>query len=228
MRDENDTPLTEDDPELARRGEARIAATMAHVRAPQSLREAIERERAQVRTPWLRRHRWTFAVAGAAAAALAATAIVVVPGSEDAGPSVDEVYAAAQLHPTQAAPAALGGEPPVLDARVGELKFPDWRRSFGWKAVARRDTDLEGRRVTTVFYRNPEGARLGYAVVAGEPTGGNPAGRPVDRRGKTYDVARGDQRTIVTWTQQGHTCVIVASSAVPKSSLVDLAASRDV
>jgi hypothetical protein len=44
----------------------------------------------------------------------------------------------------------------------------------------------------------------------------------------TYKVSRSDARTIVTWEQQGHTCAIVASSEVPMSSLVDLAASRDV
>jgi hypothetical protein len=35
-------------------------------------------------------------------------------------------------------------------------------------------------------------------------------------------------RTIVTWNQQGHTCVIAAPATVPSSRLVDLAASRNV
>jgi hypothetical protein len=45
MPDENDSPLTEEELALARKGEALIAAAMADVRAPQSLREAIERDR---------------------------------------------------------------------------------------------------------------------------------------------------------------------------------------
>jgi hypothetical protein len=232
MPDENDTPLTEEELALARKGEALISAAAADVHAPQSLREAIERDReraaARARAPFWRRHRWGLAAAGTAAAVLAAVAIALETGSDSADPSLNEVYAAAQLNPTKAAPEPVGGTPPVLDAKVGALEFPDWQEKFAWKAVGRRDNDLSGRRVTTVFYRNPEGARLGYAVVAGGSLGGDPPGRPVEHRGKTYDVARGDKRTIVTWTQQGHTCAIVAPSAIPQSTLVGLAASRNV
>jgi hypothetical protein len=45
MPDDNDTPLTEEELALAREGEARISAAVADVHAPQSLREAIERDR---------------------------------------------------------------------------------------------------------------------------------------------------------------------------------------
>ena len=232
MPDENDTPLTEEELALAREGEALISAAVADVHAPQSLREAIERDRqratVRARAPFWRRHRWGVAAAGTAAAALAAVAIALETGATT---RTRRSTRSTRLHsstPTSAAPAPAGGEPPVLDAKVGALEFPDWQETFGWKAVGRRDSDLGGRRVTTVFYRNPEGARLGYAVVAGDSLGGHPAGRPVEHKGKTYDVARGDERTIVTWTQQGHTCAIVAPSEVPESTLVDLAASRNV
>ena len=49
MRDEKDTPLTEEELALARKGEELIAAAVADVRAPQSLREAIERDRERAR-----------------------------------------------------------------------------------------------------------------------------------------------------------------------------------
>lgn len=230
MNDERDKPLTEEELELARRGEARIAAAVADVRAPQSLREAIERDRgrAAVRVPFWRRHPLALAAAGATAAAALAVGVALQTGGDPAGPALGEVYAAAQLSPTEPAPAVIGGTPPNLDASVGELEFPDWRESFGWKAVGRRDDDLDGRRVTTVFYRNDEGARLGYAVVDGDPIEGDPAGEPVERDGNTYAIARGPERTIVTWTQQGHTCAIVAPPTVPESALLDLAASRNV
>ncbi len=232
MSDENDSPLTEEELELARKGEGLIVAAVADVRAPQSLRESIERDReraaARARAPFWRRHRWGLAAAGAAAAALAAVAIALETGSNQAKPSLTKVYAAARLDPTKAAPARLGGTPPVLGAKVGALVFPDWQQKFGWKAVGRRDDTLSGRPVTTVFYRNPEGARLGYTVVSGDPLGGNPPGRQVTRKAKTYNVARAGKRTIVTWTQQGHTCAIVAPSVVPRARLVDLAASRNV
>src|SRR5215211_7093304 len=124
MHDENDTPLTEEELALARKGAALIEAAVADVRAPQSVREAIERDRegAQARAPFWRRHRWTLAAAGTAAAVLVAVAIGLETGSDNADPSLNKVYAAAQLHPTTAAPAPVGGTPPVLDATVGTLE----------------------------------------------------------------------------------------------------------
>jgi hypothetical protein len=232
VHDRDGNPLSEEELALAREGEELIAASVADVRAPQSLRDAIERDReraaARVRTPFWRRHHWGLAAAGSAAAALAVIAIATQTGGDHTGPALGNVYAAARLDPTEGAPSPRGGDPPVLDARVGALVFPDWQQKFSWKAVGRRDDNLAGRPVTTVFYRNPNGARLGYAVVAGNPLGGHQAGRRITRKGKTYHVARGAQRTIITWIQQGHTCVIVAPSAVPQSRLVDLAASRNV
>ena len=232
MAGENDTPLTEEELALAREGKALISAAAADVEAPQSLRESIEREReraaARARVPFWRRHRWGLAAAGAAAAGLAVVAIALQTGGNETEPSLSRVFAAAELAPTEAAPAPIGGAPPVLDARVDEIAFPDWQEKFGWKAVGRRDDTLSGRPVTTVFYRNPDGARLGYAVVSGAALGDDPPGRQVTRKGKTYDVAGAGERTIVTWTQEGQTCVIVAPSAVPRDRLVDLAASRNV
>jgi hypothetical protein len=232
MPHENDRPLTEEELALAREGEALISAAVADVRAPQSLREEIERDRerasARARAPFWRRHRWGLAAVGTAAAVLAAFAIVLETGGDTTEPSLSGVYSTAGLDPTNAAPARLGGAPPVLNVKVGSLVFPDWKQKFGWKAVGRRNDTLSGRPVTTVFYRNPEGARLGYAVVSGDTLDGDPPGRLVTRRGKTYHVAGIGGRTIVTWNQQGHTCVIVAPSVVPRANLVDLAASRNV
>jgi hypothetical protein len=232
MTDENDTPLTEEELALAREGKALISAAAADVQAPQSLREAIEREReratARARAPFWRRGRWGLVAAGAAAVALAAVAITLETGGDQTEPSLAQVYAATRLAPTEAAPAPRGGAPPVLDAEVGNLEFPDWEEKFGWKAVGRRDDTLSDRPVTTVFYRNPEGARLGYAIVSGDALGDTPPGRQVTRQGKTYNVALAGDRTIVTWTQEDQTCVIMAPSVVPRARLVDLAASRNV
>jgi hypothetical protein len=232
MPDEHDIPLTDEELARAREGEALIAAAVAGVQAPQSLREAIERERERAArraaAPFWRRHRLGLASAGAAAVALALVAIVLQTGGNPAEPSLAQVSTTARLGATDAAPRAIGGTPPDLDARVDGLVYPDWEASFGWKAVGRRDDTLSGRPVTTVFYRNAEGARLGYAVVSGDTLGAEPSGRQVTREGKNYFVASARGRTIVTWTQEGHTCVINAPSKVPATRLVDLAASRNV
>jgi hypothetical protein len=231
MPEEIDTPLTEEELALARKGEALIRASVADVEAPQSLREAIENDRARgaarEQQPFWRRRRGLVA-AGASAVVLAGAAIALQAGQGSGNPSLSGVDAVAQLAPTEAAPATLGGDPPVLDVKVDRISFPDWQEKFGWKAVGRRDDELSGRTVTTVFYRNPKGERLGYAVVGGKALGESPAGREVERDGKTYHVADAGSSTVVTWTQQGQTCVIVAPAAVPQSKLVDLAASRNV
>lgn len=233
MRDEEDTPLSDEELERARRGEQMIAAAVADTRAPLSLREAIERERekpARPPAPSWRTH-WRRLAAGAGVAlAVAVAAVVVAVGSGGDGsrePSLADVNAAARANPTKAAPESLGGTPPVLDANVGALDFPDWEKKFAWRATGARTDDLSGRSVRTVFYRNPKGARLGYSVVDGDVLRERPAGRVAWRGGEGYSVTRSGGRTVVTWTQLGHTCVIVAQSSVPESRLVDLAASRN-
>ena len=231
MPDEHDIPMTDEELARAREGEALIAAAVSETHAPQSLRESIEREReraaARARTPVWRRRRLGLALGGIAAALLVAV-IALQPGETSTEPTLAKVTAAASLDATNPAPRSIGGTPPNLDARVDNLVFPDWEAKFGWRAVGRRDDTLSGRSVTTVVYRNPDGARLGYAVVSGDELDTEPPGRPVTRDGKTYHVARAGGRTVVTWTQQGHTCVIAAPATVPSTRLVDLAASRNV
>jgi hypothetical protein len=232
MRDENDIDLTEEELARAREGEALIAAAVSDVRAPQSLRESIEREReraaAHARAPFWSRHRIGLALASAAAVAIAVVAIGTQGDESPGEPALARVSGVARLDATAPAPRPVGGTPPELDVRVGRLVFPDWQAKFGWRAVGRRDDTLSGRHVTTVFYRNAEGARMGYAVVAGDTLAAAPPGRRVTRKGKTYHVAGIGGRTVVTWNQQGHTCVIVASPEVPRTRLVEIAASRNV
>jgi len=232
MPDENDIDLTEEELERAREGHALIAAAVSDVSAPQSLRESVEREReraaARARVPFWRRHRLGVVLASAAAVALAVV-VIATQGDETGGePALAKVSGVARLSATAPAPRPVGGTPPVLDASVGQLVFPDWQAKFGWKAVGRRDDTLAGRDVTTVFYRNEEGARMGYAVVSGDTLAADPPGRRVTHKGKTYHVASVAGRTMVTWNQQGHTCVIMASPQVPRPRLVEIAASRNV
>jgi anti-sigma factor RsiW len=231
MRHEDDTPLSDEELALAKKGEALIAAAVADTEAPQSLREAIERDRERAKeapkASFWRRHLRALTATATAAAALVVVGVAIQSGTESAAPTLAEVQATARLDATQPAPGPKGGTPPVLTAQVGAISFPDWQKSFGWRAVGAREDEISGRTVKTVFYRNPDRARLGYSVVAGEPLREHPPGREVTRVGNAYHVARAGGHTLVTWTQQGHTCVIVASSTIPRARLVDLAASRN-
>jgi hypothetical protein len=230
MAREDDIQIGKEELALAAKGEALIVAALAEVQAPQSLREGIERERAraqaQPRVPFWRRRGALAAIAGATA--LAAIAVVALQSVSSGSPSLNKVEAVARLGATEPAPATRGGDPPVLAAQVSPISFPDWKKSFGWEAVGRRDSSVAGRDVVTVYYRNPDGAKLGYAIVAGAPVGGQLPGHRVRREGNTYNVTPAGEHTVVTWTQQGHTCMIVASATVPTAKLVELAASRNV
>jgi hypothetical protein len=235
MRHDDDTPMSDDELELARKGEALVSAAVAATEAPHSLRESIERERerAAVSPPrasfWRRNTRVLAATGSAVAVAAVLAGIVAVNqgGSGSSAPTLSAVEATARLEPTGPAPAPNGGDPPVLAARVGPIPFPDWQQKFGWKAVGAREDEVSGRTVKTVYYRNPDGARLGYSIVDGEPLLERPPGHAVTREGNTYHVANAGEHTVVTWTQQGHTCTFVASSTVPEANLVELAASRN-
>jgi hypothetical protein len=232
MDERNDIPMSEEEMALARKGEALIKAEVARVQAPQALRERIEVDRAraarEAQLPFWRRHRAAAFGGAAAALALVVAVVAIQAGSGGEEPTLASVDAAATRSATEPAPASLGGDPPVLDQRVGPIEFPDWEDKFGVTAVGLREEEVSGRDVTTVFYRDGNGARLGYAIVDGTPLDEAPSGREVVRDGKTYHVSEGDGSTVVTWTQQGHTCVIASTGGVPATTLVDLAASRNV
>jgi hypothetical protein len=231
---------TADELARAERGGELVAAAMADPQslAPASLRESLDRQwiaAAGAERPSPRR-RLGFRPRGllAAGCMLAAVVVTVVLalGAGDSGPggpSVVRVAAIGRLTATDPAPATVPGAGPArLDAAVEGLAFPDWRARFDWRATGRRIDSVSGRDVTTVFYRNPKGATLGYSIVGGEPVGGAPAGRDLREGAETYRVAHSAGRTTVAWSQHGHTCVIDAPSVVPDAKLVELASWENV
>jgi hypothetical protein len=229
---EDDIALTDEELVLAERGAALVAAAMAHpeARAPQALRESLERGGVAQHGPRSRfgRSGRSLLAPGIAAVCVLAVALVIALGGREQGagsPSVEQVAAVTRLPARQAAPVAVGGA--RLSAAVEGLSFPDWRRTYGWATTGRRTDRIGNRAVTTVFYRYSSGRRLGYAIVAGPPLRPG-AGRDVVRGGARYRVVTRGGRTTVTWTQAGHTCVIDAPAAVATAELVRLAASDNV
>ena len=233
MPDENDNPLTEEELALAREGEALISAAVADVRAPQSLREAIEREReraaARARAPFWRRQRLGLASAGAAAAALAVVAIALETGGDPTEPSLAKVYAAARLDADQGrSAAASAARRPSSTPRSATWCSRTGKRSSAGRPSAVATTRSRGAPSRPSSIATPRGRGSATRSCPASPLGAEPPGRQVTRKGKTYHVTSAGGRTIVTWNQQGHTCVIVAPSEVPRARLVDLAASRNV
>lgn len=224
--------ITEEERIDAERGAALIAAAMSQTFAPQSLREAIERDRARAGAQPARRRRFGRLLGPAGAAALAAcvaaviAAVSIFPTGDGgtAGPSIAQVASISGLPALSPAPHSAGAN---LDVAVEGLIFPDWGW-LNWHASGRRADTVNGRHVTTVFYSGPTGVKLGYSIVAGKPIGGWPAGRDVRRGDDTYRIAHGAGRTTIVWLQKNHTCVVDAPSSVPDDKLITLAAAESV
>jgi hypothetical protein len=218
--------------ELARqrRALAAIRAAGAETRAPTRLRErvqALERskepartraERAPVQRPWWAR--WPAVATAGVVAAAAALALIVLPAGE---PAVDEAAELAARPASEPAPAPQHRQPTLLATSFEGLAYPDWEREFGWRAVGERSDELEGRTTHTVFYENPEGRRIGYTIVSGEPLDPPSDGDRTVVDGVELTAFAADGASAVTWLRDGHSCVL-AGEGVQRSTLLELAA----
>ncbi|MGA3361866.1 MAG: hypothetical protein ABSD82_07535 [Solirubrobacteraceae bacterium] len=118
---------------------------------------------------------------------------------------------------------ATGPAPYRLTAAGTTIAFPQWS-SLGWPSLGTRSDSLDGRKVTTEFFRSYGGTgTLGYAIVSGAPLPWGAAGRTLTHGGAHYwaDAHAGAQ--ILAWVQGGHTCVLV-SRAASAATLLALAA----
>jgi hypothetical protein len=205
--------------------------TAVDVRAPASLHGRVE----QMLTPAARRKRvlWrpraVLAATAAAAIAVVAVAIGLSEGGSGGGlsgggPSALNVREAATLTlspATMPAPAESSANRAELAATVGGVPFPYWKERFGWRGSGARADRVGGRAVTTVFYSNARGRRIGYAIVSGRAPSVS-GGTVVSRWGVRYRVLSQSGATVVTWERDGHLCV-VAGRGVSARTLLGLA-----
>lgn len=199
--------------------EQRIAALLRAVEAPApaALHQRIAALNAASRTRRRRPRAPVLGFATAFAAAVALT-IVLVTGTGGAAPSALAASRLALERPTGPAPAALV-------AAGTTILFPHWS-DRGWPSAGTRSDTLDGRTVTTEFYRSYDAGTLGYAIVSGSPLRWGAGGRVVSRAGADYRVISSGGAQIVTWVQDGHTCVL-ASRTASAATLVRLAVAQD-
>jgi hypothetical protein len=211
-----------DEDQLADRGRQLVAHAVGGTRAPLSLRQRLEDDRAAAARPRRRAGVPAWAAGLLAAVAVVAVAVVLLAGGSDGagGPTVVGVADVAAAPPTAAAPRPTGYG--YVDVRVGTVRFPDWTE-LQWPATGQRTDRVAGRMVRTVIYTAPDGTRAGYSIVAG-PALAAPAGREHRVRGRVYRVLTVHGDRVVTWERDGHTCVLRAPAEVPASRLVQLAA----
>jgi hypothetical protein len=210
------------DEELAERGRALIAAAVAETMAPLALRERIEADRARAAKPARSRRLRALLPAGGLVAA-AVVAVVLVLGGSNA-PSVLATASLAAGGPVLPAPAEDTSNETVLKASMEGVPFPYWGGSFRWEAVGARDDKIEDRSAKTVFYDNPKGVRAAYTILGGDTIDAPSGSQEKTKNGVKLYITKNEGRRIVTWTRNGHTCVLSAPRAVPEDKLLELAA----
>ena len=207
-------------------------------RAPDALHHRIEAlvdkrsPRGRSRPPGARASRGLPALGwrlGGALAVLVVATVALVLGLSGGGSATLNVRQASALAlspATMAAPAENPRRPTQLAVAVDGVAFPYWNDRFGWQATGARLDHIAGRAVTTVFYANGGGQRIGYAIVAGTPVPPVGGGVIARRGGVSYRLLTENGASVVTWLRDGHLCV-VSGHGVSSATLLRLASWSD-
>jgi hypothetical protein len=166
------------------------------------------------------------AATGAIAAAIIALALAIGLSGGSSTLSVRDASALTLRAATSKAPAESSSDRTELAANVDGVSFPYWGERFGWHSSGTRTDRVDGRTVTTVFYVNGRGKRIGYAIVAGTAQTQSSGGIVSDRDGTPYRVLTVNGLPVVTWMREGHLCV-VSGHGVSGATLLRLASWGD-
>ena len=80
--------------------------------------------------------------------------------------------------------------------------------------------------VTTVFYSDSRGQRIGYAILGGSPAPQIEGGSTFWRGGVPYRLLAENGAAVITWLRHGHLCV-VSGHGVSSATLLKLASWSD-
>jgi hypothetical protein len=210
------------------------------VRAPDALHEQLEsmiaarsrgsqRAGAGGRASSGERSRFGLGLSGTIAiAAIAAAAIALAVGlnGNDAGRlSLRHASALALSPATMPAPAESEANHGQLKAAVDGVSFPYWEGHFGWRSTGAREDTINGHAVTTVFYEDQGGRRIGYSIVAGAAPA-MPGGGAAWRSGVRFRLVSENGRQTISWLRDGRLC-IVSGRGVSTATLLALASWTD-
>jgi len=168
------------------------------------------------------------ACAGAMLVAVVAVAIAVGLSGGSSAPTVSFSQAAAPTlrAATLPAPPESAAHRAQLAAEVNGGPFPYWEDRFGWRTTGSRTDRVDGRSITTVFYADSSGRRIGYAILAGTPVPRVGGGVIAWRGGISYRLLTENGASVVTWLRDGHLCV-VSGHGVSSPTLLRLASWSD-
>jgi hypothetical protein len=162
----------------------------------------------------------TFALPAALVLIVMIVGVVRAGGGSSQQPTVKQVAHLAALSPSDPAPKP---DPTAsrtkLTASVTGLHFPNWAVYSGWAASGLRQDELQGRHVTTVFYKR-DGQQVAYSIVA------PPEIASVGKAANSHQSFHYAGRTYVIWTASGHTCML-SGTDTSAHKLWDLAQSTD-
>jgi hypothetical protein len=202
------------------------------VRAPQSLHESVHALLAGPAARPTRRGGWPRAlaslvspprlVAGGALAAVAVALAFSLGGGGSSAPSLRQTAALTLGTPTSSAPHESTVNRATLTASVDGVSFPYWEDQLRWHSTGRRSDRIAGRSITTVFYVDPRGRQVGYAIVSGLPAPHQPAGATAWRAHVPYRLLNVNGNSVVSWLRSGHLCVLSGRS-VDAATLLRLA-----
>lgn len=218
------------DPNDAEQRRAVSLLRSVDVAAPDALRARLETMIDEAsgrgrRRPLSSRWRNTLFVPAATALAIVIVALVVLLGSGSTAPSVGQTARLALSAATAPAPVRDAAHPELLAAGVDGIPFPYYVSSTGWQATGSRIQVVHERSIVTVYYRTPDGTRVGYSIVPGHSLT-RPSGTTAVRRGVDYTFGRVGSGRYITWVRSGHTCVI-AGTRVSNRTLLELASADE-
>ena len=200
-----------------------VRSAALEVAAPVALRARVQAARRDG-APRARRRKLALGGAVAAVAAAAAlTLVLTLPGDVPGGPTVVEAAGLAARPPTAPAPPHDPSQPQLLVTRVEGVPYPSWD-DVRWPASGRRVDELDGRRVTTIFYDRGR-KRIGYQIIPGKRVAPPVATEQETIEGTVYRSFRAGDRTIVTWVRDDHTCVL-SGTDTSRKALIRLASYR--
>lgn len=167
------------------------------------------------------RWRRAFVMPGATAIAAAVAAVVILVSGGGGAPTVPTAAHLALASATLPAPAVNPNASHDLVLSAAGIPFPAWGPQKGWTVTGARTDTVDGRKVTTVFYKGRTGKRIGYAITDGAPLSGA-HGSSVTRYGVRFTLQKSGPAYLISWVRSGHTCVI-AGRSVSFAALLALA-----
>jgi anti-sigma factor RsiW len=194
--------------------------------APAALRARLD-DLTGVSAPRRRRAgRWrpAFVLPGATVIAAAAAVVVILVTGGTTAPTVPAAAHFALASATLPSPAVAPNGSDELTLRGAGIPFPAWSKQ-GWTTDGARTDTVGGRRITTVFYKGPNGKRIGYAITGGTPLSGV-HGNTASRYGVTFTMQPAGGAKLITWVRNGHTCII-AGRNVSYATLLRLASADE-